>query len=87
MRTTVTLDPDTAALLRQEVARRHVSFKQVINDAIRRGLTGLGSRKRQSVEVLAFRSAYQPGVDRRRLQQMADEIEADRDADRAKRRS
>jgi hypothetical protein len=47
MRTTVTLDPDTAALLRKEVARRHVSFKQVINDAIRRGLAGLGPRKRQ----------------------------------------
>lgn len=82
MRTTVTLDPDTAALLRKEVARRHLSFKQVIKEAIRRGLAGPGRRTRNSVEVLAFRSAYQPGVDRRRLQQMAD-----RDADRAQRRS
>ena len=87
MRTTVTLDPDTESLLRREIARRNVSFKRAINDAIRRGLAGNGSRKRESVEVLPFRSAYEPGVDRRRLQQLADDIEADRDADRAKRRS
>lgn len=86
MRTTVTLDPDTEAMLRREIARRQVSFKKAINDAIRRGLGPQPSRKRAEVDVLAFRSAYQPGIDRRRLQQLADDIEADRDADRAARR-
>ena len=39
MRTTLTLDPDVAALLKKAVARGEVSFKQAVNDALRRGLT------------------------------------------------
>jgi hypothetical protein len=38
MRTTVTLDPDTEALLRRRMAEHGVSFKQALNDAIRDGL-------------------------------------------------
>lgn len=38
MRTTVTLDPDTEALLRKRMAERHVSMKQALNDAVRAGL-------------------------------------------------
>jgi hypothetical protein len=40
MRTTVTLDPDTAALVRKRMREQGVSFKQALNDAIREGLTG-----------------------------------------------
>lgn len=39
MRTTLTLDPDVAALLKKAVARGEVSFKQAVNDALRRGLS------------------------------------------------
>lgn len=39
MRTTVTLEPDTEALLKQEMERRGTTFKQTVNDAIRSGLT------------------------------------------------
>jgi len=38
MRTTVTIDADTAALLQEEVARTGLSFKEVLNQAIRRAL-------------------------------------------------
>lgn len=38
MRTTVTLDPDTEALIRKRMRERSVSFKQALNDAIRDGL-------------------------------------------------
>jgi len=37
MRTTVTLDSDTEALLRRRMRERKVSFKQALNDAIREG--------------------------------------------------
>jgi hypothetical protein len=37
MRTTVTLDPDTAALIRQRMRERGISFKQALNEAIRAG--------------------------------------------------
>lgn len=81
MRTTVTLDPDTEAMLRRAIAERGVSFKQVLNDAIREGLAprppskGRGSGGK--VHVPTFRSSYQGGVDRRRLQQLGDDLETD----------
>lgn len=37
MRTTVTLDDDTEALVRERMRTRGVSFKQALNDAIRGG--------------------------------------------------
>lgn len=37
MRTTVTLDSDTEALVRRMMAERGVSFKRALNDAIRAG--------------------------------------------------
>ncbi|MCV7151387.1 antitoxin [Mycolicibacterium pyrenivorans] len=37
MRTTVTLDDDTLAVVRRLMAERGVSFKQALNDAIREG--------------------------------------------------
>ena len=33
----MTLDPDTAALIRKRMAERRVSFKQALNDVIREG--------------------------------------------------
>lgn len=38
MRTTVTIDPDTEAILKEEVARTGLSFKEVLNRAIRQAL-------------------------------------------------
>lgn len=37
MRTTVTLDADTEAMVRRLMEHRQISFKQALNDAIRRG--------------------------------------------------
>lgn len=39
MRTTVTLDPDVAALLEQAVHAQRRPFKQVLNDALREALS------------------------------------------------
>lgn len=38
MRTTLTLDDDVSALLRQALKRRGTTLKAVVNDALRRGL-------------------------------------------------
>jgi hypothetical protein len=38
MRTTVTLDPDTEALVKRLMTERGISFKQAVNRAIRSGL-------------------------------------------------
>ena len=39
MRTTLTLDPDVAAMLKKEIARDGVGLKEAVNRALRRGLT------------------------------------------------
>jgi len=44
MRTTITLDPDVAALVKRAMRDRGLSFKAAVNDAIRAGMTGSASR-------------------------------------------
>jgi hypothetical protein len=44
MRTTVTLDDDTVAVVRRRMRERGVSFKQALNDAIRDGAHGRPTR-------------------------------------------
>lgn len=43
VRTTVTLEDDLAARLRDRARERDLSFKAVLNEAIRSGLTGSGA--------------------------------------------
>jgi hypothetical protein len=46
VRTTVTLDPDTDAIVRRLMRERSLSFKQAVNAAIRAGAHERGSRRR-----------------------------------------
>lgn len=46
MRTTVTLEPDVVAALKRAARERGTSFKAVLNDAVRRGLSGEPTRRR-----------------------------------------
>ena len=46
MRTTVTLDPDVEALLQIAMKERRLSFKDALNAAVRLGLTGSKTRRR-----------------------------------------
>ena len=41
MRTTLTLEPDVAALLKLTLKDQEASLKQVVNEALRRGLAAL----------------------------------------------
>ncbi len=73
MRTTLTLEPDVAQLLREVMERENASLKDVINDALRRGLRSSGPRPLLRVEP--HFSPLQPGIDPRGFNQLADEIE------------
>jgi hypothetical protein len=77
MRTTLTLDPDVARMIEEEVHRARKPFKQVVNDAIRRGLEPR-PRKRttRAYVVKPHVTTFLPGVDRGRLNALADELEA-----------
>ncbi len=79
MRTTLTLDPDVAQLLAKEAARRGVTFKQVVNDAIRRGLSPRAStRAAPRYRVRPHKTALRPGIDAAAgFNRLADELEDD----------
>lgn len=46
MRTTLTLDDDVAAMLRHLQKEQGTSFKQVVNDALRRGAESMSEKKK-----------------------------------------
>jgi phage FluMu gp28-like protein len=48
MRTTITLEDDVAALVRRAMKARKASLKQVVNEALRVGLTSSASRAREA---------------------------------------
>lgn len=59
MRTTVSLDPDAEALVREAMRREGISFKEAINRAIRAGLAARPRRTRfrQKTVDLGFNPA------------------------------
>jgi len=77
MRTTLTLDPDVGALLEQEVHRARKPFKQVVNEALRRALSGARPRKVERYELVPHHGGAAPGVDPGALNRLADELEDD----------
>jgi hypothetical protein len=83
MRTTLTLDDDVATKLRALAHRRRVSFREVVNSVLRRGLVAQESRSESTppFQVETFRSAFGPGVDPLKLNQLSDELEARRFAE------
>lgn len=78
MRTTLTLDDDVAARLREEAGRQGLPFKQVVNRAIRLGLRAAGeSRERTPYRVRPHSFGLKPGIDPTKLGQLADELETE----------
>jgi hypothetical protein len=75
MRTTLTLDPDVVRLLEAEVHRVRKPLKHVVNDALRRGLTSGGRTSQKRYRVRPHAAALLPGLERGRLNALADELE------------
>lgn len=72
MRTTVTLDPDVAALIRQRMRELGISFKQAVNDAIRASVKPPSRAKPFRLHTAAM---GKPSVNLDRALQLAAEIE------------
>ena len=71
MRTTLTLDSDIADYLREQVRLRGCSFKQVVNDTLRRGMSpGIREAPARPYRVEPISSGFAPGVDPLRLKEM-----------------
>jgi hypothetical protein len=72
MRTTITLDPDAAALIQRRMRERGVSFKQAVNDAIR---AGIGEQRRGEPFRTHTAPMGTPTVNLDRALQLAAELE------------
>jgi hypothetical protein len=73
MRTTVTLDADVAARLKQAAHARGVSFKEALNTAIRAGLAS--GRAPQPYQTPTRALGLRPGIDLDKALQVANQIE------------
>lgn len=76
MRTTLTLDPDVVRLLEEETHRQRRPYKQVVNDAIRRGLAPRAARRpSKRFRVTPHDAKVVAGLDRIGFNRLADELE------------
>jgi len=73
MRTTVTLDPDVEARLRELTRERGISFKEALNSAIRAGL--MASRGTREYRTPARSLGLRAGVNLDKALQLASELE------------
>ncbi len=74
MRTTVTLDPDLGARLKDLARERDVSFKEVLNSTLRAGLA-VESPRAKRFKVIARPLGARPGIDLNRALRLADQLE------------
>lgn len=79
MRTTLTLDDDVAARLKELARRKGISFRETVNTVLRRGFSTPESREagKPGYTVRVFRSEFRPGVDLLRLNQLSDDLETE----------
>jgi hypothetical protein len=77
MRTTLTLEPDVAQLLKLRTQREKVSFKRAVNDALRAGLSKASSKPRVKFKVEPYPCKFKPGIDLNKLNQLVDELEVE----------
>ena len=77
MRTTLTLEPDVSLKLKKRMAARNLTLKEAVNQALRAGLAAdeASARARFKVEPHVFR--FKAGIDLDKLNQLADELEAE----------
>lgn len=80
VRATLTLDDDVADRLTRLARRRRISFKEAVNSVLRRGLAAqaVAAADRPPFRVRTFRSAFRPGVDQERLNQLLDTLDVER---------
>lgn len=73
MRTTVTLDPDVAARLREAARERGVSFKEALNAAVRAGLAA--GHEPRPYRTPSRPLGLRPGINVDKALQLAGEME------------
>ncbi len=78
MRTTLTIDDDLAGLLKRRAHELGVPFKEVVNRMLRAGLgEAAKSRRGPAPKTIPHSFGFKPGIDLDKLNQLADELEAE----------
>ena len=75
MRTTLTLDEDVAKLLEKEVRKTGHSFKQVVNDTLRRGITASKQPRRKRFKVKPWNLQPPPGQSFDKVEELIEFLE------------
>jgi hypothetical protein len=78
MRTTLTIDDDLGGLLKQRARELGIPFKEMVNRTLRAGLERSATSPRGAAPTTIPHSfGFRPGVDLDKLNQLADELEAE----------
>lgn len=74
----MTLEPDLVKKVKALAHRRGLSFKQALNDVIRRGLTAPARQDLQTrFTVRPHAGGFRPGIDPGKLNQLVDQLEVE----------
>ena len=76
MRTTLTLDDDVAARVKKEAARSGKSFKETVNETLRRGLNAPREmRPRKRFKVRARPLGLRPGLNYDKTSELLEQLD------------
>lgn len=75
MRTTLTIDNDIADSLKEQARLQNRPFKQVVNDALRRGLSQAAKGKRRPFRIKPLAGGFLPGIDPLKIKEINAELE------------
>jgi hypothetical protein len=78
MRTTLTIEDDLAGLLKRRARELGLPFKDLVNRTLRAGLGEAAKPRRQAApKTMPHAFGFKPGIDLDKLNQLADELEAE----------
>jgi hypothetical protein len=78
MRTTLTIDDDLAGLLKRRARELGLPFRDIVNRTLRAGLGEAAKQRRNPApKTIPHAFGFRPGIDLDKLNQLADELEAE----------
>lgn len=77
MRTTLTLDDGLAARLRAAARKRNLSFKEIVNEALRNGLQTAPAKRPKPFRIKPLSMGVMPGIDYDKINQFLDAEEVE----------
>jgi len=85
MRTTLTIDDDVARLIDDAVHRERLPMKQIVNDALRRGLRATDRDADEPYDYEPHSSTLRAGLDPTGFNRLADELDDEAVLDKIRR--